>query len=215
MPRGWQGNPPKNDDEARARIIDAAMACIARKGPVKTSISDIAAEVGVTRQTVYRHFSSLDDIWIAVSNVASDAFIDLLIVHVGSLSDPADIIVESLAYVVEQLATEPFAGVLISTGRSETLAVSMASQLAIDVTVGALRSFAIDWDALGYSDVDLDEFAEFVLPILHSLIVTPSKQRTARQLRMFLRRWVGPSIDPPPSSLPPTIRRPRRQDEHQ
>ena len=33
LPRGWGGNPPRSDEEARERVIDAAMRCIAERTP--------------------------------------------------------------------------------------------------------------------------------------------------------------------------------------
>ncbi len=38
------------------RIVDAALACIARFGLAKTTIDDVAREAGVSRATVYRSF---------------------------------------------------------------------------------------------------------------------------------------------------------------
>src|SRR5690242_3990748 len=46
--RGWQGDPPLTDDEARARILDAAKRCVERFGPSKTRLADVANELGVT-----------------------------------------------------------------------------------------------------------------------------------------------------------------------
>ncbi|HNN48194.1 MAG TPA: TetR family transcriptional regulator, partial [Marmoricola sp.] len=47
---GWGGNPPESDAAARQRIIDAAAACIDRHGVAKTTLSDVAQELGVTGQ---------------------------------------------------------------------------------------------------------------------------------------------------------------------
>ncbi|MBI2705105.1 MAG: TetR/AcrR family transcriptional regulator [Actinobacteria bacterium] len=41
---------------ARARLLDAALACIDRWGLAKTSLEDIANEAGLSRATVYRYF---------------------------------------------------------------------------------------------------------------------------------------------------------------
>jgi hypothetical protein len=60
--RGWQGNPPADDAEARERIITAAMRCLDRYGPTKTGLSDVATELGVTRQTVYRYLRTLQSL---------------------------------------------------------------------------------------------------------------------------------------------------------
>ena len=49
-------------DELEERIVEAACACFERYGIAKTTIEDVARGAGVSRQTVYRHFSGKDDI---------------------------------------------------------------------------------------------------------------------------------------------------------
>ncbi|NMB86754.1 MAG: TetR/AcrR family transcriptional regulator [Chloroflexi bacterium] len=52
-----------NIAERRQRILDAAAGLIVRYGYDKTSMSDIAAEAGVTRAIVYLHFDSKDQLF--------------------------------------------------------------------------------------------------------------------------------------------------------
>jgi len=42
--------------DTRARILDAAVACIERWGLAKTTLEDVATEAGLSRATVYRWF---------------------------------------------------------------------------------------------------------------------------------------------------------------
>src|SRR5208282_5099353 len=57
---GWAGRPPADDDEAVQRILAAAKLCIDRDG-AESGIAEVARELGVTRQTVYRYFPSTED----------------------------------------------------------------------------------------------------------------------------------------------------------
>ena len=52
-------------DETRLRITEAAVRLHTSVGPSKTSIASVADEAGVTRLTVYRHFETLDDLFVA------------------------------------------------------------------------------------------------------------------------------------------------------
>ncbi|MEU5875916.1 helix-turn-helix domain-containing protein [Spirillospora sp. NPDC047279] len=61
--RGWRGRPPRTDDEARARIIEATTRCVERFGPHKTGLTDVAEELGVTRATVYRYFGTIEELF--------------------------------------------------------------------------------------------------------------------------------------------------------
>jgi AcrR family transcriptional regulator len=51
------GRPPASLDP----VLDATVECIARHGPSKTSLSDIARELGVAPSTVYRKVGSVDN----------------------------------------------------------------------------------------------------------------------------------------------------------
>jgi AcrR family transcriptional regulator len=52
-------------DQTRQRIVEAAVRLHTTIGPRSTSISTIAEEAGVTRLTVYRHFSDLEELFEA------------------------------------------------------------------------------------------------------------------------------------------------------
>lgn len=52
--------------ERRAHFCEAAMACFRRKGVVGTSLTDICEETGLSMGALYKHFSSRDDLLLAV-----------------------------------------------------------------------------------------------------------------------------------------------------
>lgn len=54
----------------RQQIIDAATRAFARSGFAATSLDDIAAEAGVSRAILYRHFESKTDLYQAVLDSA-------------------------------------------------------------------------------------------------------------------------------------------------
>ena len=66
MPRGSRSQPsaPPDTDDARERILAAAERCIDRHGIRKTTMDDIASEVGLSRPSVYRYFADRDDLLI-------------------------------------------------------------------------------------------------------------------------------------------------------
>lgn len=51
---------PTAPADTRTRILDAALELIGRQGVARTSLEDVAAGAGVSRQTVYRHAGSRD-----------------------------------------------------------------------------------------------------------------------------------------------------------
>lgn len=55
----------KDPDERKQEILDAAIRVFARKGYEKTSISDIANEIGISQGLCYRYFPSKEAIYDA------------------------------------------------------------------------------------------------------------------------------------------------------
>ena len=66
---------PKVDvaDERRAHIMQAALACFARKGYHRTTMDDIVTESGLSKGTLYWYFKSKDDLF---AKAIASLFID-------------------------------------------------------------------------------------------------------------------------------------------
>ncbi|MBQ0925932.1 TetR/AcrR family transcriptional regulator [Saccharopolyspora endophytica] len=190
----WNGAPPRDGEEAKARIIDAAMRCIDRHGPGKTSLSDVAAELGVIRQTVYRYFPSTEELFIAVGFAALNSFLERLVAHLAGRRDPADVVVEAMAYAIEQVPKDPYLGLFLDLGRPEAFSRGATSARAFDACRIAFARTDVDWDELGFSGDELTELLEFLLRVLLSFANDPLPGRDGADLRSFLRRWVTPAI---------------------
>jgi AcrR family transcriptional regulator len=68
----------KHEARTRRRIIEAAVKLHGSVGPARTTIKDVAAEAGVQRATVYRHFPDLESLFASCS------------AHWASLNPPPD-----------------------------------------------------------------------------------------------------------------------------
>ncbi|BBY53204.1 TetR/AcrR family transcriptional regulator [Mycobacterium koreense] len=193
--RGWGGHPPKTDDEATARIVAAAVDLIDTTGAAVT-IADVAGSLGVIRQTVYRYFPTADALMRAAAIASVDGFFDRLTEHVRGITDPAEALTEGTLYTLDAVRATPHLGILLSGTSGHDHTGDLASEEARDFGMRMIDRFDVDWEAYGFTDVDLHELVEFTLRIMLSFFVAPdAPARTAEQLRGFLRRWLGGAIE--------------------
>ncbi|MGV9480923.1 TetR/AcrR family transcriptional regulator [Gordonia aichiensis] len=202
--RGWGGDLPRSEEEARERIVSAAMRCIDRSGPAKTTLADVAVELQVTRQTVYRVFPTTADLLAAVGEAGAEQFLERLTAHVADITDPRDALAEAVVYTLGRLPDEPHIGLLVQVGENEVFSRGATSSRAMRFGASVLRRFPIDWAAMGVDDERLDGLAEFMLRILLSFLQYPSDPpRSPDQLRAYLRRWLTPALDLEEPDAPP------------
>lgn len=192
--RGWQGDLPQDADEARARILDAATRCVERYGLAKTRLADVAAEAGVTRQTVYRYFSSVNEMLAAVAAAGAVGFLDRMGEALADVRTAEDAIVETILYCLRVLPEEPALGLMLRAGETEFFTQEATSSGAVALGAEMLRRLPVDWAAEGYDDPALEGLAEVVMRVWLSFQQYPNHPpRTDEQMREFLRTWVSPN----------------------
>jgi AcrR family transcriptional regulator len=95
-------------DAAQARIIDAALECVARWGAQKTSLDDVAKASGMSRATVYRAFPGGKD---ALMRVAAQVEAGRLFRHfeqrLAAASDVEELLVTGLVEGARSFAGRP------------------------------------------------------------------------------------------------------------
>lgn len=197
---GWAGSPPADDAEARQRILAAAQRCVDQHGAMQASLSDVAAELGVTRQTVYRYYAGTDELFSVLAQVSADDFIERIVARMRPVDDPAEAVVEGLAFTIESVPGERYLALLLRAGTAFTQGI--ISEVAMDFGRSLLRRTGIDWAGLGYDDEELDGLVELLLRLIQSMAVTPVAPsgvvRSPAERRAYLRRWLAPAIVPPP-----------------
>ncbi|GAS93661.1 TetR family transcriptional regulator [Mycolicibacterium canariasense] len=203
--RGWSGNVPTTDGEARARILAATRGVIDIKGD-QTTIADVARVLGVTRQTIYHYFPSTDELLGAVAMDASWAFAGNLVTALRGVGDPAEAIVEGLMLALERLPQDPYIGVLLNAQHVAAFAAIPGSVLAQNQTRGVLERLDVDWS--GFSSAALDDIVQLTLRMLQSFILSPVQPGV--ELRRLVHRWVGPVIAEAQRASRPRARRQRR-----
>lgn len=65
--------------QRRQQILDAAIACFARKGFQQTTMADIAAQAGVSDTLAYRYFSGKEELIVEAVRQHGDATVDAVL----------------------------------------------------------------------------------------------------------------------------------------
>jgi AcrR family transcriptional regulator len=204
--RGWQGDQPLTDDEARTRILDAAKRCVERFGPSKTRLADVASELGVTRQTVYRYFPSVNEMLVAVAEAGADAYLDRMAQALSFVTTPNQAVTESIVYSLRSIPTEPSLSLLLRATEADVFTRGAISSPAIHLGANMLRRFSIDWDAEGIDEPALQGLAELVMRLLISFLQYPADPpRTDDEYRTLIGTWLVPDSARPHRR--PTARR--------
>lgn len=125
--------------QGREHILDAAEACFGRYGLDKTTIDDIAAEAGLSRSMVYRHFRGRDELLTGVLARLTDRFTAELAAGLDDHVTLGGLIVEAMTSVVVTARADPtIAGMFVGADRS----VAGAAVASSDEVRGRARSFA-------------------------------------------------------------------------
>ena len=109
MPRRSTGQlaAPTSTDDARERILAAAERCIDRHGIRKTTMDDVANEVGLSRPSVYRYFADRDDLLIELITRHARALLARAHKSISGRSSLPDQIVETVLYTAEHARRDP------------------------------------------------------------------------------------------------------------
>ena len=199
MPRPSRSRPtaPTGTDDARERILAAAERCIDRHGIRKTTMDDVACEVGLSRPSVYRYFADRDDLLIELITRHARALLDRARKSIARQSSLPDQIVESVLYTAEHARRDPLTRHVIDPD-----ATSLGRRMIASGTTEMMR--AEMWDpvldaalannelppGLPRSDIHL-WLGDVTLMVMRGL---EDGEGDVRRYRSILRRFVVPAF---------------------
>lgn len=106
MPRAtisWTSEKPGRTERKRRAIVDAATEIFLRQGFLGASMDEVAARAEVSKQTVYKQFSSKEALFVAIVQGMTGAAGDKVQREIAELGERNDPEKQLLAYAIRQL----------------------------------------------------------------------------------------------------------------
>ncbi len=196
--RAAPGGPGRSPaDDARDRLITATTECLKKFGIAKTGVIDIVRESGQSRQTAYRYFSGRRELIYNAFLRASAKLLEGIPKAVEGLTDPTDVLVESILFLLRELPRDEVLsqafgpGALaslqpIGTDQAATAALARASLVSYRKAVGTV------------SREEMRLLSEHLNRIVLSAMLLADGDTLLRaddEARTKLRSWFGPTVE--------------------
>jgi AcrR family transcriptional regulator len=179
--------------------MDAAVRCVQRHGPEKTSLGDIASEAGVTRPTVYAYFEGRNQLLHAAMLGAASDLVDRLVEYVRGFDDPAEQVVENLLFCLREVSSYPSLALLLAP---KGLDLGSSSLMPRGLSI-ARRGLEPVVENCPWLAEEIDELAEVMVRFFLSLLTLAGPEgHDESRLRAFLHRRLVPAMGldrPPPN----------------
>jgi len=182
---------PPEVEEARARLLDAAVRCWQRSGLDGLAMADIAAEAGVARSTVYRYFPNRDELLLGLARREVQAVRDDMEPRLEALDDPSERIVEGFVLALRmlprrRLLVELLPRLEVWTSRSM---IALGKEFLVEAIAPARARGRLR------SDLREERLVEWIYRVLISLLTLPARWvRDEDELRDTLRHLLIPVL---------------------
>jgi AcrR family transcriptional regulator len=191
----WHDRLPPRPAADLDRVLDAVERCLARYGVRRTSMTDIAHEMGVARTTLYRQVSSLQEAMALMSSRRFHRFLDEL-VELGTRGISVNTFVEVIVRTVRSALADPVAQRVLSDEPEllgEYLTSGSLTSLAAQVTelLTPVLGAAMGTGLIRMSDPEMA--AGWIVRIVLSLGAVPPP---ADELEATVRFVLLPLLDP-------------------
>ena len=184
--------------EPTDNILSAARDCYLKQGIAATGMKEVAEAAGLARSTVYRYFSTRDELLVSTIKVEMEALNHYIREKLKKYPDPADQLVEGLIVAIREIPQRPLLEVVFASAdggrardviwRSDVI-VRFGEELMNHVVIPA-RQAGLLQDA-----VQPEILVEWVYRLLLSFLTLPSNWiKSDRQLRTTLRALLVPVL---------------------
>jgi AcrR family transcriptional regulator len=174
----------------RAQIVTAAISLLGRGAWETVSIKAVAREAGVSRQTVYAHFPTRDDLYSAVMIDAANVLVDRNLTRVRDAETGAELVLSLMVSCVRDFREDPTTSAIGLVRPGQVLAPD-----ALAIVKGFLAPLV---ELEPQLEPDLDEVAETMVRFMLSFVMYDSERtRTDEALRGYLERRLLPALGLP------------------
>ncbi len=180
-----------------SKILDAAVVCSERTGLDKTTMSDIIAESGLARTTVYRYCKTRDDIISQVVLRDIDYLIQQLEgIRMANDEDIETELVEVLVFTLSEISSRPLLKALFSQDPKLLNKLGLSNDGVMDYMRQAMGPVFTRLKAAGRmrKKVSLEDYIEWNGRITMSFVLTPYRyQDDPVKMRNYIRNFILPS----------------------
>lgn len=163
--------PGTPDSEMAERILDAAVQRFAAQGVTRTRISEIAADAGISRMWLYRHYANRDDVVRAVLARETQRFVDGVVAVDRPGVEPARIVADGFVYCVRFLGHNDLLRRVMQTEPDVLRFLTTEGGSLLRIAIDASAGFLID--RLGMAERPARDVAETLARLLVSIVLTP------------------------------------------
>ncbi len=180
-------------------ILDAAVRCFHRDSVDKVTMSDIIAESGLARTTVYRHFATKDDIISQL--VLRD--IDSLVVELNNIRTSHDgksldnELLSIFYFTITEMSRRPLMAELFSQDPLRVNRLGLTHEAVVTYSQAATRPTFERIKAAGRlrKGTTLAEFSDWCRRVAMSFVNTPyPSQGEPIKMKRYLRNYIVPSL---------------------
>ena len=201
----WSGDIPANVDEARDRIVDAAVDLAEARGLHRINIKLIAQLAGVSRTTVYAYFPDKEAILTHAFTQAAERAARQVESDIVDLDTAHAMLLEATIVGIRFVKQDRLLSLALRNDFISSFVPGAAlNELALANVVAGLSPL---FNAFPEYRSEQFVIAEYISRVILSLVTIPSLMAdTDRKLRQFVSAWLAGIIPPEASAAAPASR---------
>ncbi len=177
----------------RHRLMDACGAIIVRDGFAAVSMTAVAEEASITRQTVYRYFPNAREVVRATLMRGGRELLEGQLLVFQEEGDPAELLIEAVMAALRLIRQTDL--LRTAWGSRDYPQAMLRATFDPAFTVRAVEGLQPLADRLGWSEQETQEAYEVIArTVMSFLTIPPPETLTEGQLRSMLHRRLLPAL---------------------